>query len=291
MHLSEWQAGGEYLSWQGHSIFVRDSAKTDPQSAGLPVLLMIHGFPTASYDFHLVWPQLSKTHRLITFDMLGYGYSSKPNLPKYSIFAQADICEALLASKGVAQCEVLAHDVGDTVAQELLARFNQGELGFGLKKVTLLNGGLFPETHRAILVQKLLLGPFGFVITRLFKKPKFEESLRKVCSPRLPQADIDASWLLLQHNRGHRKMHILIQYMAERRANRDRWVAALQQAKAPLVLIDGVEDPISGGHMVDRFEELVPGHRVVRLPGLGHYPHLEDPQAVLAAMQGGGAGV
>jgi pimeloyl-ACP methyl ester carboxylesterase len=49
------------------------------------------------------------------------------------------------------------------------------------------------------------------------------------------------------------------------------------------LLIDGMEDPISGAHMVARFRELVPAAAVVELPGVGHYPQIEAPTAVLEA--------
>lgn len=280
MELSMWKNSGQLFEWKGHSIFVQDTA-----AANKPVLLLIHGFPTASYDFHLLWPELAETHRLIAFDMLGYGYSDKPRTWQHSIFNQADIAEALLKSKGVEECSMITHDVGDTVGQELLARHAEGKLSFRLRRVVMFNGGLFPETHRAILVQKLLLSPLGFVFTRFMKKEKLAASLRSVCSEGLSDADIDAAWTLMAHKKGNLCMHLLIQYMRERRENRDRWVQALQKADMPFALIDGVEDPISGEHMVQRFEELVPGKQTIRLAGLGHYPHLENAPQVLAALR------
>ena len=51
----------------------------------------------------------------------------------------------------------------------------------------------------------------------------------------------------------------------------------------PILLIDGMEDPISGAHMVARFRELVPAAPVVELAGVGHYPQIEAPAAVLEA--------
>lgn len=285
MELSVWKNSGQFFNWKGHSIFVQDSAETDKPAVNKPILLLIHGFPTSSYDFHLLWPELSKTHRLIAFDMLGYGYSSKPSTWQHSIFNQADIAAALLSEKGISDCSLITHDVGDTVGQEILARHSEGKLGFQIKQVVMFNGGLFPETHRAILVQKLLLSPLGFLFSLLMKKEKLRASLRKVCSAGLSEADIDAAWELMAHDAGNRKMHLLIQYMRERRENRDRWVQALQQADMPFTLIDGVDDPISGEHMVQRFEELVPGKKTIRLSGLGHYPHLEDAPAVLLELQ------
>ena len=280
MELSMWKNSGQLFEWKGHSIFVQDTA-----AANKPVLLLIHGFPTSSYDFHLLWPELAETHRLIAFDMLGYGYSDKPRTWQHSIFNQADIAEALLKSKGVEECSMITHDVGDTVGQELLARHAEGKLSFRLRRVVMFNGGLFSETHRAILVQKLLLSHLGFVFTRFMKKEKLAASLRSVCSEGLSDADIDAAWTLMAHKKGNLCMHLLIQYMRERRENRDRWVQALQKADMPFALIDGVEDPISGEHMVQRFEELVPGKQTIRLAGLGHYPHLEDVANMLTVLK------
>ena len=279
MELSMWKNSGQFFDWKGHSIFVQDTG-----AANKPVLLLIHGFPTASYDFHLMWPELAESHRLIAFDMLGYGYSDKPRTWQHSIFNQADIAEALLKSKRISACTMITHDVGDTVGQEILARHAEGQLGFRLERVVMFNGGLFPETHRAILVQKLLLSPLGFVFTRLMKKEKLAASLRSVCSAGLRDADIDAAWTLMAHKKGNLCMHLLIQYMRERQENRDRWVEALQKADMPFTLIDGVDDPISGEHMVQRFEALVPGKQTIRLAGLGHYPHLENAPKVLAAL-------
>ena len=79
-------------------------------------------------------------------------------------------------------------------------------------------------------------------------------------------------------------MHRLIYYMVERRTNRDRWVGALTQAQIPLRLIDGMLDPISGACMVERYEQLVPQADIVRLADVGHYPQVEAPERVLAAI-------
>ncbi|HEY1057902.1 MAG TPA: alpha/beta hydrolase [Limnobacter sp.] len=284
MTLQDWRSSGKTLSWREFSIFYQDSATGDTAALSKPVLLMVHGFPTSSFDFEPVWSALAERYRLLAFDMLGYGCSDKPVDWQYSIFQQADIAEALMASHGLRQATLLTHDVGDTVGQELLARHNEGRLSFEIQQLVLLNGGLFPETHRPLLIQRLLLSPLGPLLSRFTSKAKFRESLRNVCSAELKEQDIDDAWAQMTFNNGNRRFHQLIRYMQERRDNRSRWVGALQQSKCPLAVVDGVEDPISGGHMVDRFEELVPGHPTVRLVGLGHYPHLENPKRFLDAV-------
>jgi pimeloyl-ACP methyl ester carboxylesterase len=48
-----------------------------------------------------------------------------------------------------------------------------------------------------------------------------------------------------------------------------------------LRLIDGVDDPVSGAHMVARYRELIPNPDVVEIHECGHYPQMDLPQIVL----------
>lgn len=272
--VRRWQAGGGYLDWRGWRVFVRS------RGAGTPVLL-IHGFPTSSLDWHRIEAGLSASHQVICFDLLGFGLSAKPAID-YRIGLQADLAEAVLAHFGVRECAVLAHDYGDTVAQELLARQLAGS-GWRMTRLCLLNGGLFPETHRPRLVQTLLATPLGPLVAGLMRYPRFAASLRAICRQPLAEDELRAMWTLLEADGGRRAMPRLIRYMAERREQRERWVGALQRATIPLRLVNGSADPISGAHMLARCRELVPRAEIVELPEVGHYPQLEAADAVLRA--------
>jgi pimeloyl-ACP methyl ester carboxylesterase len=278
--LEQWQRSGRTFSYRGHPIFYREEGEGE-------ALLCIHGFPTASWDWHRVWPELRKHHRLIAADMIGFGLSAKPVEHDYSIFDQATLHEELLASLGITRCHVLAHDYGDTVAQELLARYEERREGAGalpeLLSICFLNGGLFPESHRARLAQRLLLTPLGPLLGRLTNERSFSASLAAVFGPRTrpSREELHSFWLLLSHGGGPRILHKLIRYIEERRRFRDRWVGALREASTPLRFINGPEDPVSGRHMADRYREIVPAPDVVLLDGIGHYPQVEDPQGVL----------
>jgi pimeloyl-ACP methyl ester carboxylesterase len=57
----------------------------------------------------------------------------------------------------------------------------------------------------------------------------------------------------------------------------------MQFTKVPMRLINGSTDPVSGEHLAACYEALVPDPDVVRLPGIGHYPQVEAPEAVLEA--------
>jgi pimeloyl-ACP methyl ester carboxylesterase len=282
--IEKWREQGCYFDFEGHRIFYRDSLSlASSSSANKPVLLLMHGFPTSSWDWREVWPLLTQHFRVVCFDLLGFGLSDKPDIPRYPIHTQADIAEQLLTSLGIVTYNILAHDYGDTVAQELLARELENERDL-IKSCVLLNGGLFPETHKPLLMQKLLLSPIGGLIARLASFRKFVASFDDICMRQLPVEDLRTHWELLVRANGRKIMPRLIRYMDQRVRYRARWVGALVNAKVPLRLVNGLDDPISGGHMADRYEELVPNADIVGLQSIGHYPQNESPSGVIDAV-------
>lgn len=276
--VAAWEAAGTYVRWRDHRVFVRTGG-----APAAPALLLIHGFPTASWDYHAVWDALAARFHLVTCDLLGLGLSDKPRRG-YTVAAQADLIEAVAAWAGVTRAVVLAHDYGDTVAQELLARQREGSR-LRLAGVALLNGGLFPETHRARPIQRVLASPLGPLVARLSRRGQFVRSMRAIAGATPPTAaELDTLWQLASRADGARAMPALLGYIAERRRHRARWVGALVDSPVPLRLVDGLVDPVSGAHMVARYRALVPRADVVELPGVGHYPQLEAPAAVAAAV-------
>lgn len=280
-----WRQGGRVHVHRGQEFFYREQAR---EPGAERALVLIHGFPTSSWDWHKLWDALgARFPRVIAADMMGFGFSSKPADYAYSILDQADLFEQLLAHLGVRRIHLLAHDYGDTVAQELLARhLERGAAAVPqIESCVLLNGGLFPEVHRARTIQKLLLTPLGPLLSRLTNQRSFERSFAAIFGANTqPSAEELAQfWDLIRRDGGHRIMHKLIRYMPERLAHRERWVGALQKTPVRLRVINGPDDPVSGAHMVARYRELVPNPDTVMLPGIGHYPQTEDPAGVLRA--------
>lgn len=277
MELEHWKRSGLDYDHKRFHVFYREEGQGE-------ALLCIHGFPTASWDWHRLWPALVTRFRTIAPDLLGFGFSSKPRPYQYSILDQANLVTGLCRSLGVTEAHVLAHDYGDTVAQELIARHEEGG-PLRLKSVCLLNGGLFPERHRARLVQKLLASPMGKWVGKLMNQRGFERSFRAIFGAETqPTIDELAEfWQLVQHNDGAAVAHLVIRYMAERRRHRERWVGAMQRTAVPLRFICGTEDPVSGRHMAQRYTEVIPNPDVVLLEKTGHYPQTERHTDVLEA--------
>ena len=155
--------------------------------------------------------------------------------------------------------------------------------GWVIESLCLLNGGLFPETHKALFVQKILMSPLGSIVSRMLNRKKLAANFRKIFGPdtQPTEKELDEYWSVISYKDGHNIFHLLIRYMQDRIDNRERWVAALQHAKIPIRVIDGVYDPISGQHMVDRYKELISDPDVIELDRIGHFPLIEAPDLVL----------
>lgn len=278
MKLKDWQQSGNYFDDQGFPIFYRTSQTSEE------VTLCLHGFPTSSHDYHKIWDALAARFAVVAFDMIGYGFSAKPTAYDYTTFNQVDVLQALLEYLKVRRVHILAHDYGNTITQELLARSEENRLSFSIESICLLNGALFPETHRPILAQKILISPLGFIFGRLIGDAKFKRSLASIFGSATQPNDEELNDFLavFKFNDGRRIAHKLIRYMSERAKYRERWVGALCRTKIPFRFINGSADKVSGAHLVQRFREVVPHQKdIIELRAIGHFPHFETPDFVL----------
>ena len=276
--LDAWQRQGRYIDWRGHRVFVAQAGRG-------PALLLIHGYPIGSYDWHAVWEALAKRFTVIAPDMLGLGFSDKPAGHAYSLQDHADLHDALIERLGLRRLSVMAHDLGVSVAQELLARQHADARRPRIESVVLLNGGLCPEAYQPRVIQRLLSSPLGPWIGPHIPRAAFDRSVRTLFGPKTPASAelLDDFWRLVTHNDGLRVVHRVGRFYVDRLALRDRLVEPLLRRTVPIRLINGAADPNSGRHMAERYRELVPGADIVSLEQVGHWPQIEAPQAVLAA--------
>ncbi len=262
------------------SIFRRRSG------AGPPITLL-HGFPSSSHDWAPLTARLSAGHTLLLADFLGFGASEKPVEHSYSLHEQADLIEALWEREQIGSTRLVAHDYGVSVAQELLARHAEGGLQVELESVHLLNGGLYPELHRPEPTQLALLDPEqGPKFSALLNEELFVAALAPSFAPGYDaSADSKAIWQATSRAGGERIAHLLIGYIRDREQHGTRWTSALEQSEVPLAFVWGMLDPISGAHMAERIRERLTEAPFTALEDVGHWPSLEAPERVIAALE------
>jgi pimeloyl-ACP methyl ester carboxylesterase len=270
--LKDWREAGEVFQYKGNEIFYRDDGQGD-------VILCVHGFPSSSWDWNKVWPELTKNYRVVALDMLGFGFSSKPYDYNYSISDQADLHLELLKLLSIESFHVLAHDFGIFVGQELVARNDMGELkGINVNSLCAMSGSIFPELYNPRPIQRLLLSPVGWLVQKLFNESKFSKNLSSVFGLKTKPTKVELSsyWSLLQHNSGDKMVGKLLFYIEDRRVYGNRWVEAWQATELPVLLIIGLADPMYGARSIDRYKLLTEQSNLICLKDIGHFPQVED---------------
>ncbi len=272
--VRQWRDSGRWVSTKAGQVFVRS------QPGEGPTVLLLHGFPSSSFDFRSVVPGLGQQSWL-TMDFLGFGLSDKPRPHRYSLLEQADLVESVVADANTGPVVLIAHDMGTSVATELLARDIGGFLSFELRRATLSNGSVILERASLRSVQKALRGPLGPVVARLANRRRFARGFARLFSADHPLSadEAAAQWALLSHGGGHRIAHLLSAYLDERVRYAARWHGAVRDWPKPLGFVWGLRDPVATTNVLDGLRELRPGAPVVELPRLGHYPQIEDPDA------------
>ena len=279
--FDNYQKQADYSEFCGHRIAHWQSSDFQ-QNYNKETILFIHGFPSAAWDWHFQWKHLAGQYRLLSLDLLGFGLSAKPTKHQYSLLEQADIVQALLSQHGIKKYHILAHDYGDSVAQELLSRQQSINNLAKILSICFLNGGLFASHHRPLFTQKLLKSRFGGLASRFMNKASLKKGFNKIFAAHSQPSEneINILWQLIEHNNGKRVMPKLLSYIDERSLHGKRWVESMISTDVPLYFINGVNDPISGQHMLDHYRDIIPQPKTTALD-VGHYPQLEAPEEVV----------
>jgi pimeloyl-ACP methyl ester carboxylesterase len=280
--VERWRDEGTIEDVLGHQLFVHRQAGSED-----PTLLFLHGFPSSSYDWRGLFEQRAGAEATLAFDFLGFGLSEKPRDHLYTLAWQADAAEELVHRFGSPPIFVVAHDMGTSVASELMARDLRGTLRFRLEGALLLNGSMLLHLAKPTIGQQLLRTQLGSVFARMGNERTFRMQFSRIFSPRHPLSVEEAAdqWSLLSYNDGHRIAHLTIYYMEERERLTERWHGAIREWSGPLTLAWGMRDPVARAEVLDGLRDLRPGVKTIELPDAGHYPQIEQPKQVAEALE------
>jgi pimeloyl-ACP methyl ester carboxylesterase len=108
-----------YKTIRGQRLFYREAG--DPDA---PTLVLLHGFPTSSYMFRDLIPELADKFHLVAPDLLGFGLSDAPSVDEfdYTFDALTDLTAELLAEIGVTRYAIYVQDYGAPVGWRLATR-------------------------------------------------------------------------------------------------------------------------------------------------------------------------
>ena len=285
--LIAWESSGSYITYGPlrHKLFVKQLGNT--QASAEKTLLLIHGFPESSYSYHAILDGMMKIFdRIILFDLLGYGLSDKPTEDySYSLLEQADTVFEVWKHFKVEGGHMLSHDMGDSVATEIVARHENGLLpGWfrdGLQSITFTNGSMVLELAKLRITQKILLSKYGHLMGKVISFGIFNQQIRSAHgNNNLPDKEIQILWEANTLQDGHRKTYLTIKYLNDRKQfEKTRWLPALAQCKLPIHICWGDDDAVARVSMAHFLKQNVcKDANLTIMKGLGHFCQLGNPE-------------
>lgn len=271
----QWLDSGEWVTVNGHRLFVKDSG------GDKPVVCLLHGFPTSSFDYQKVWDFLSQHFRVVVHDHLGFGASDKPKDYSYSFIEQADMAIALWRQLNIKRCAVVAHDYGTSIATELMARQNMHSLPMTIERYLLSNGSVHIELAKLRPLQKLLRSRFlGPLVAQLTGYSAFKRNMRKlfVAKEYLSDEELAAHWHLLIRENGRSRLPLISQYTLERHRFWHRWINAICQSSQPIDLVWARKDPVAVPAIAEAIYQEAQLSHLHWLEECGHFPMIEQPE-------------
>ncbi|MCU1355013.1 MAG: Epoxide hydrolase [Acidimicrobiales bacterium] len=285
--VAHWEASGERIALGDHEVWCRLVPAATPSDRA--PLLVLHGFPTCSFDWRLVLPDLAAERDVILVDCLGFGLSDKPDV-RYGLRLYADGAEAAVAHFGIGHVDLLTHDVGDSVGGELLARSLEGRLGFTIGHRVVTNGSIYMDLVQLTVGQQLLLGLPDAVEEAVGADggTGFRSGVVGTFAPGAEVDDVELDGLvaLAAREGGLALLPRTIRYIEDRRAEEERFTGAIERHPSPVDVVWGRLDPVAVHDMAERLVARRDGARLVTLEGVGHYPMLEAPERFSTAVLG-----
>ena len=317
--VEAWRQLGEFVATPGGDVFVVDLAAEPGAGPALEPVVVLHGFPTSSFDWRLVLDSLGRgRRRLVLFDFLGFGLSDKPDR-RYGIDLHADTSVAVLAALGVDRCALVTHDMGDTVGGELLARtLSPGVVpddpawSAPAGSVAVSGSGGRPAPLVLDVTRRVITN--GSIYLDLASLTEGQQRLWSLDDERLPaelgplvggeglgrglaqvfhpdhqpdESERAALVALIEADDGHLLMPRLIRYLDDRRRAESRYSGAIETHPSPLAIVWAQQDPVAVAAMGEQLLARRPDASITRLDGLGHYPMIEDPTRFGAAVAAG----
>ena len=275
MNNLDWKNKGHLISVYNKNIFVIDKGKSKE------TLVILHGYPTSSYDYYKVLPELSKHYRVIIHDHLGFGFSDKPLEYSYSIIEQADIALQLWKQMGLTNVTLLAHDYGTSIATEILARHNKQQINLQINKLILCNGSMHIELSKLRVIQKLLLNKITRKwVAKLTNFSLYKKNLRNIYfdKKKISNEELQEMWFQLLHNKGEKIIHSLSNYINERYTFWHRWIGALKETQIPTKIVWAKNDPVAIDLIAELLALEIHNNKLFWINECGHFPMLEKPE-------------
>ncbi|MEU8462501.1 alpha/beta hydrolase [Streptomyces sp. NPDC029003] len=267
----------------GASVAYRESGPPDA-----PVLLLLHGFPTASHQFTRLMDALAGTpYRLIAPDYPGFGRTTAPDGFTYTFDRLADIVEGFTDALGLERFALYAFDFGAPVGLRLATRRPERITGLVVQNGNAYDEGLSDAAREFAGLARDVPGNEERVRGLFTEEGTRFQYETGVADPSLLSPDtqtLDVHYLGLP-GRADAQADLAFDY-ASNFAHYPRWQAWLRTARPPVLVVWGAGDPFFTPAGARAYLRDVPDAEVHVLEGAGHFA-LETHLDVIAPLIAG----
>jgi pimeloyl-ACP methyl ester carboxylesterase len=292
----DWCDAGDYFSWEStlpenadsEALDIFHVCRGDPDD---PAILMIHGYPTSSFDYADLVRALSDNHYVCALDTPGYGFSDKPrNGYEYSIVDDARLVDEYVRDVvGLNDFVLLTHDKGDSIGLALLQIYQAyDDKPYTINHHVITNGNIFLPLAQLTAGQRALLNPIsGPVLSALVSGDTLASGIAEdVFAKPLPQSEIDAYASIFDYQDGSSIQHDIIKYLNERTENEVTWLETLARSDIPATIIWGELDAVAPVAVPDYVWANYLENRDAlatywRIPCADHYLQVDEPELVV----------
>lgn len=271
----DWQRESQGWPNREASRFVRTPALTwhvQVMGSG-PALLLVHGTGAATHSWRGLAPLLARHFTVIAPDLPGHGFTDAVPGQRLSLPGIARALQSLLWALGLSP----ALAVGNSAGAAILARMCLDKQ-VSPRGLVSLNGAFLPFEGAAGRVfsplARLLVGLplLPDLFARRARDPRLVEQLLRNTGSRL-----DAEGVELYRRVVQRPGHAAAALGMMAHWDLAPLVPDLGRLEPALLLVVGQDDRLIPPAQAARVQAIVPGARLVSLPGLGHLAHEEDP--------------
>jgi magnesium chelatase accessory protein len=238
-----------------------------------PVALLLHGTGAATHSWRDLAPALAADFTVVAPDLPGHGFTETPVWPRMSLPGMAGAVASLLGALDIAPAIIIGHSAGAAIGIDLCRSGTVAPSG-----LVSLNGALLPYRGNVTRVFSPIAKMFAMnpLVPRLFawraKNPTIVRRLLASTGSTIDAAG-EAHYATLVRRSGHAAAALTM--MAN--WDLDPVEASLPNLAPRLLLVTGANDRSIPPREAERIARIVPGARLVSMPGLGHLAHEEAP--------------
>ena len=249
-------------------------AYTDTQ-AGDTILILMHGLPTSKELWRPVLPHLQPGYRVITFDLNDYGRSEKIGR-HISHKERADVLDELRAYLGIEHFNLIAHDLGASVAIDYMRKYSQY-----VQKLVLMSPPVYPDFTEPFIVKLVRTPGLGELLIRLIKTPLFKIGLGRglVHRERLSSELLAAFSEPFSGREGRAALLRILRWGRPHLVFRD-YPQIIQSISVPTLVIQGRHDPYIPPSQVIRLRDTIADAKLVFVEDGGHFLPIDTPATI-----------